>query len=310
MFWWGIIFMAVFLSAGAAADADEEYPDPHWKSGFCYKCHEEGWAEKGKNPKFKYDGDINKLCNSCHDVVSAHAYIHATGMIPSDEKLGVMSEEFKKALYRGDKEGKMTCIVCHELTYQCLEEEYKRKMDNPRFFRGGPYMTRTSMCYRCHEARQYERLNPHDQINDEGYMVENVCTFCHKVMPDRKRVRGIGDVTFRAEGDLAALCTGCHPVSKHPMWQTFKQITDIKSHLVVPSFGIFKKMKRSEDKAVLPLDTDTGRIFCGTCHNPHEKGIQRNSVADAGADGYKRLRVGSEGNMVICTMCHEPEQQE
>src|SRR3972149_4492036 len=94
MFWWGIIFMAVFLSAGAAADADEEYPDPHWKSGFCYKCHEEGWAEKGKNPKFKYDGDINKLCNSCHDVVSAHAYIHATGMIPSDEKLGVMSEEF------------------------------------------------------------------------------------------------------------------------------------------------------------------------------------------------------------------------
>ena len=52
----------------------------------------------------------------------------------------------------------------------------------------------------------------------------------------------------------------------------------------------------------MPLEPGTGKIFCATCHNPHERGIQFIAEADRGADNTQRLRAGREGG--ICLMCH------
>ena len=54
---------------------------------------------------------------------------------------------------------------------------------------------------------------------------------------------------------------------------------------------------------IRPLEPASGRIFCATCHNPHERGVQRDARVDRGADGYKRLR--TVGGETICSNCHD-----
>ncbi|MBI5893732.1 MAG: hypothetical protein HZB79_08810 [Deltaproteobacteria bacterium] len=272
----------------------KEYPNPHWKEGLCNECHE-GIPEKGRKQAFKYGGDIIKMCNSCHDVVSAHKYIHATGMVPSEEKLNKMPDDFKKALNRGDKEGKMTCLVCHEMLYQCLKENYNRKAIDSRFFRGGPYNSRTEICYNCHDASQYARLDPHEQITDEGEILIDKCIICHKITPDVKRVKGIEDVRFQVDEDFAQpLKPGEKPGEEK-----------VISHIRLPYEKVLKRYKftEAEREYVLPLEPGTGKITCATCHNPHERGIQKFTKADRGADNRQRLRAGGGG--ALCMNCHD-----
>ncbi len=304
----------------AASTAPEieskEYPNPHWQEGLCNECHE-GIPEKGKRQTFKYGGDIIKMCNSCHEVVSAHAYIHATGMVPSDDKLSRMPDEFKKALYRGDKQGRLTCLACHEMTYQCFKENFERKKIDSRFFRGGPYKSRADICYNCHEAGKYAVLNPHDQITDEGEILTDRCIICHKIVPDVKKAQGIEDVKFQVDEDLKVLCQRCHRDRPHPggSWmspdiarpmqpdETSEEAQPV-SHIRFPSvkvLRVYNATERTRDY-VLPLEPDTGKVFCATCHNPHERGIQKSAKADRGADDKQRLR--ADGTGVLCMNCH------
>lgn len=281
---------------------EHDYPNPHYAPGYCSECHV-GVPVRGAVQNFRTD-NMNELCNRCHEDISVHAYIHAVGMRPSEGKLGRMPPSFKEALYRGSEQGKLTCIVCHDVPIQCLKERYSERDTNPMFFRGGPYRERADLCYNCHETQRYRRFNPHDQINDEGDLVQDTCTFCHDVVPNRRRARSIRDVTFRIDEDLKRLCTGCHPVSKHPEWTAFKnRKSEVTQHLVEPPENILRRIRDTQDiyPIVLPLDPTTGKIFCCTCHNPHERGVQRNINADKGADWAQRLR---SVDKPICIMCH------
>ena len=73
----------------------------------------------------------------------------------------------------------------------------------------------------------------------------------------------------------------------------------------MPPDAILKRIKETEKQrdVIVPLEPKTGRIFCATCHNPHERGVQRYDKADRGADGPKRLR--RTGGMPICLNCHD-----
>jgi hypothetical protein len=75
-------------------------------------------------------------------------------------------------------------------------------------------------------------------------------------------------------------------------------------HLVVPSVKILERMNMmTEAKQVnLPLDGVTGKIFCGTCHNPHEQGVIIEASNAKGSNHEKRLR-----DDMICTNCHDIE---
>lgn len=283
----------------------EQIPDPHWREdgGGCRACHRGSPSEKDTKLITK---DINGLCNNCHDTVSVQNYIHAVGMVPSAEKRERMSENFRQAIKRGG--GVVTCIACHDLPMQCKKERFGEKGLNPRFFRGGPYSARTDLCFNCHNPTHYERLNPHDQISDEGELNTRRCLVCHSVTPSRRDAKSIDDVSFNVAEDLSKLCTGCHPWRPHPGggWAHFAKNSTIDgpNHLVKPPEEILKRLKESEAKrdVVMPLDASTGRIFCATCHNPHERGVQHYARADKGADGYKRLR--RTGGEPICMSCH------
>ncbi len=300
-------------AVGPSQDGGEgpkDIVDPHWTPDRCNECHE-GRAEKGEPLSFRYDGDFIRLCNRCHEEISAHAYIHATGMVPGEEKLERMPPDFKDALYRGDSEGRLTCIVCHNLVYQCLEEEFGRRENNPLFLRGGPFARRTDLCYRCHEPEKYARLNPHDQISDEGEILTSICSVCHRGVPDVKTADGIEDVEFKVEKDLERLCRRCHfDMPLHPgtfiaMIPAGGKRREPFTHLRVPSPAVMERIKEMTvlKDIIIPLEPGTGKIFCATCHNPHERGIQRLRRADRGADNVQRLRAGRTGE--ICLMCHE-----
>ena len=264
--------------------------DPHWRRGYCFACHSKD-AEKYPSV-FKRKGNIEKVCGNCHDAISGDTLIHATGMVPSKEVKSRMPKSFKLT-----EEGKVGCLTCHELKYQCLEKEYNRKGSDPKFFRGGPYNSRTDLCYKCHKKESYGRLNPHDQINDEGELMEDVCLYCHASLPDSRVDEGINAVKFVVD-DLKELCQRCHRDRAHPGGRFINF-----DHLVTPSPKIRFFMRHNEKKSnvALPLEPDTGKIFCATCHNPHERGVLRGRY-DKGADDAQRLRLGS--GFEICGACH------
>jgi predicted CXXCH cytochrome family protein len=53
-------------------------------------------------------------------------------------------------------------------------------------------------------------------------------------------------------------------------------------------------------KVDLPLDDE--KIFCGTCHNPHEKGVIQREAAGNGAGKEHFLRLN--GGYDLCVVCH------
>lgn len=276
---------------------DKQFQNPHWRIDNCQACHKE--KPKGNNLKL-HTSDINTLCNSCHTSVSKHRYIHPFGMKPSKKIMKNMPRSFSKAVKRGG--GKLTCITCHDLPMTCLPEKKSKQGLNPLFFREGPYKTRTELCYRCHDKNKYKRLNPHDQISDDGKINMKKCTVCHKSTDKLKTAKNITEVDFNYEGDLSSMCAGCHPVKPHP-GGSFSFFSDKKgpNHLVKPAEDILEYKLKMEEKnnVILPLEPGSGKIFCGTCHNPHEKDVIKVKAAAKGADSKNRLRMQK-----LCTNCH------
>jgi predicted CXXCH cytochrome family protein len=278
-----------------------QVPNPHWREDGCAACHA---GKPAKAALRLRDADINRLCNACHDAVSPHSYIHPVGMTPSKDMQGRMPADFKQSIKRGG--GKITCITCHDLPLQCLPQGPQKRGLNPLFFRAGPYRQRTDLCYRCHDPEYYQRLNAHDQVAKDGSIREDRCRICHSDAGDLKTARSINDVGFNVTGDLAAMCTGCHVWIPHPGTFSFRSkdpTNHLPNHLVVPPPDVVKQMRRMEkqNNIVLPLDPGTGKVFCGTCHNPHAKGVPMASLAATqGADADKRLRMQE-----ICLNCHD-----
>ncbi|WP_303902743.1 hypothetical protein [Thiohalomonas denitrificans] len=280
-----------------------QVPNPHWREEGCPACHQGG--EEGA-PALRTD-DINRLCNSCHSTAAVGDYIHPVGMKAHSDFLSRMPPDFKEAITRGGN--RVTCITCHDLPMQCDTSRRDEGNLNPRFFRGGPYQERTDLCFNCHNPKKYERYNPHDQINDQGELDLERCYVCHSVMPERSHAKGIHDVQFNLVDKLEQLCTGCHPWQPHPGggWASFASgSTNGKgpNHLVVPTEEIRRNLEQHEkqNNIAMPLEPATGRVFCATCHNPHERGVQYLHRADKGADGVRRLR---RGQHEICDACHD-----
>ncbi|MCF6282175.1 MAG: hypothetical protein L3J28_08175 [Candidatus Polarisedimenticolaceae bacterium] len=286
--------------------AFEELPNPHWREDSCTACHQEMMGV-GQAATPLRNENVSKMCTNCHDSTMVAEYIHAVDMVPSEGFLGRMPADFKKSIEQGD--GVVTCVACHDLPIQCLARGgIDARKSNPLFFRGGPYDTRTDLCFNCHDPKDYQRKNPHDQITDEGDLNAETCFYCHETTPNRTSSRDIYDVKFNINESLEKLCTGCHPYMPHPGGAWFSSRGNNAgggaNHLRVPPDKFLQQIikTRKEQDIVLPLEPETGRIFCATCHNPHERGVQFLSRADKGADGYKRLR---RGRFNVCSSCHD-----
>jgi hypothetical protein len=288
--------ITALVEAGKLARA--QVPDPHWRGDGCIACHVRKPDKRGLHLRSK---DVDALCNNCHTTVSFHSYIHPTGIRPEQKMLKQMSSGFRAAVKRA--KGKLSCITCHDLPKQCLGDKLQQQRE-PRFFRGGPYDTRSAICYQCHDAKAYARLNPHDQIDKQGHLREERCGVCHRTLKGLAQATTLEQVDFNLKDNLSAMCTGCHPYKPHPGggFSFSRKKQEASNHLVVPTPEIFKRMQQQQaaNQLLMPLDTSTGKIYCATCHNPHEKGVIHNVAAAKGAGSDKRLRT-----VEICEQCHD-----
>jgi len=275
-------------------------PDPHWKDNSCSVCHKNATSASKKNLRKK---NISDVCLSCHDAEYDHRYIHPIDIAPSKSMLKRMESSYKKSLKQSA--GKISCATCHDISIQCKASKSRQKLTNPKFFRSGPFKTRSQPCYFCHDKNEYEKLNPHQQLDGTGKIIESKCRICHAGSLDKlKQAKSIDDVAFHAPADnLASICWGCHVWTPHPggQFRFFKNAAG-PNHLIKPSLTILNSLQASQKNKniVFPLEPKTGKVFCGTCHNSHQKGVIKNKAAAKGAGSKSRLR-----DQNICQNCHD-----
>ncbi len=250
----------------------------HGNRAACRACHPRELAP-GEPPVF-LDADPTARCTGCHR--EDHARIHPVGRASTPETYPM---DFLD--YPLDEEGRLTCSTCHDEV--CYGEIDPR---NPRFLRGGPYVTPTDFCYRCHPKAGEGALNPHDQVTGDGQVVTTTCVFCHRKVPEDPGGADFDPKDLMYLHSPVELCMDCHDPGPHPT----------VNHLVEMPRAMVAKLHRYEERhrVHLPL-YDGSRIVCTTCHNPHEKGVLRGEAAlGAGEDMGWRVPSFAE----LCTPCH------
>jgi hypothetical protein len=274
----------------------EQVPNPHWREDACEACHA-GRPTRG-HARLR-ETDVNQRCNVCHEGISDHGHIHPVAMEAPADMVERMPKAFRRTLRGADNA--LTCATCHDSLVQCLPGRARHRSLNPRFLRGAPYRTRFDVCFRCHDKDNYRRLGAHDQVTDAGEVRKARCRLCHEDTQHLATARGMDDLSFTVEGDLSALCTRCHESVPHPSGGFTFLRHGTPNHLVKPSPDVLARMREMQARQgiILPLDPNTGRIFCGTCHNVHERGVIERHAAAQGADSEHRLR-----SPKLCLLCH------
>jgi hypothetical protein len=257
--------------------------DIHYSAKYCTECHV-SVPRKGSHKQLRYGGNYQQLCR-CHYSSSAN-YIHPVDVTPSQNLKGRIPAAFPL------QKGKVTCSTCHDIVVQCQDNHTdKIFLKEQKFLRGAPYETMTGICFQCHDKDQYQRYNPHLQLNAKKEILKQTCLYCHAEIPDEKHTH---HEDAKLIGNMDSLCIRCHIVEPR---QTFHA-----RHLRKPSDEVLTTIKnmKAQHGILLPLSED-GKITCATCHNPHEKGvIPDRRLAARGASLKKRHRLQHD----MCIKCH------
>jgi hypothetical protein len=272
-----------------------QIPNPHWHKDACLACHVDEPDEKGSPLKAESDG----TCFFCHSEKD-HAPIHPVNLVPGKEMLARMPDKFRRNLSSNNE---TNCITCHDALLPSTRKMTVASLHNRSFLRGGIYRSKTGICYRCHDKSAYQKLNPHDQINTEGFLEKNKCLICHREVPQQQEAGKASKVALHTDSNWVELCLNCHEWKPHPGGnRTFFGGGKIPDHLVVPGKKIRQRMDMMTRKhnLDLPLDPSNGKIYCATCHNPHERGVIKKASLAKGADEKGRLR-----SKKICLNCHD-----
>ncbi|MBI5418409.1 hypothetical protein HZA55_10800 [Candidatus Poribacteria bacterium] len=261
--------------------------NPHRRKTFCLSCHTK-YDEKGKVTGLKFEGELNKICTWCHDGKEARADIHPINVVLKENEYMKKPQNLLVTA-----EGKLTCYTCHYTGYgECEKnpDDRARAEDtkNKNHLRGWPFEDRWDQCYRCHVKREFKKFNAHYQMDSTtGKMIEESCLFCHSSRPEIDIV-GMEKVKFK--GIVIFICLGCHPDTPHPGRRAGS--SQGVNHLIQP-VEVPGKLKIPEG---IPL-SDKQRLHCGSCHNPHAKGVIK-SIYGKGAGANDRKRFEK------CTDCH------
>jgi len=266
----------------SSADTVTDLTNIHYTGKYCEVCHEKR-PLKGGQKHLKYKNNFDQLCK-CHNYKPGE-YVHPVNIEPSEEKRTKIPADLPL------QNGKINCITCHDIYMQC-QDNPELKLLNKKFIRGAPFKKRTELCFKCHDDTQYRKLDPHMQLDQNGNIIKEKCLHCHVEKPDEFRAT-FKDV--KLVGDLLSICQRCHV-------KTLKHPADA-NHMVMPSLKIAAMMRKTEEQfdTRLPLD-NYGKIFCATCHNPHQKGVI--PLERAGSRGSSE-KTGKRIPGNICLACHE-----
>ena len=264
--------------------------NPHWSSKHCNECHEED-QPSAESHVLRFKDDPVQLCNRCHKSEFARADLHPVGIKLSEKMNEQYSEKWPLL------NGKISCLTCHDSLLQ-MEENAPVQETNKYFLRGAPYGSLIDFCFVCHFKDDYMNTDPHKQLDKDGKIIENQCLFCHQSLPDSDVVENIGGVSFKDE--LALNCINCHKELNHDH-------PGRADHLLALSEPMKELLQAESTRRNMELPLDNETIFCGTCHNPHEKGVIHRKAVAGGAGEKEFLRMKDYD---LCLMCHPDERFE
>jgi hypothetical protein len=146
--------------------------------------------------------------------------------------------------------------------------------------------------------------NPHDLLDENGKVKESKCMLCHTSKPDISLIMTKeGDYRFMIEDyvDFSKKCDVCHPGNEeaHPV--------SVGHNGIKPSEDILKCMEESIEKMPqFEIPLHEGKIYCGTCHDPHIKSTFRKKSVTLGTEarGEKYLKQCLCGGFEMCVACH------
>jgi hypothetical protein len=286
-----------WLSEGSVTP--EQIPNPHWSIERCTACHSRS-PRKGKI-YLRFD-NLDESCNFCHNALPDHRRMHPVGQIPTPGMVATMSGRFSRKLDPVDN--RISCNTCHSISTQCNSRRFYQQGYNSSFIRGAPYASRTGLCYECHREADYKQINAHDQIFENGDLDTNSCLICHKSQPIESDNKETIQAELVVDINLSSICINCHTNPPHPGGNILfgKKQEEAANHLVVPDEYMLGRMLSLMDahETDLPLEPVTGKIYCGTCHNPHEQNVIQNFIGNKGADSKQRLRTTN-----LCSYCHD-----
>jgi hypothetical protein len=281
------LFLLLFIVSSAHAAGGG---NPHWKAGACSTCHNSD-APTVEALDLKTTPGY-AVCSDCHDGLDAAVCRHRSDIAVTDERLTDFDDVFKV----GVTDGQVGCTTCHEMQPHCARD-VKQRYRNPTFLRGAPYDYKGDQCFGCHEG-SYRQPSPHRQGRGTKFK-ENLCIFCHEIVPELNEAGDWMPVHFATDEPLSKLCSGCHNVGPHPS----SSVTGKTGwfHMSVPNEEFKERMKQTVEikGGRLPLDPNTGEMTCATCHNPHDPRLANFPEAETPGEGT-RLRYDD-----ICGACHE-----
>ncbi len=284
--------------------------NPHWTGKHCTECHEDK-PKAGRPVTFKFNGDFIKQCNRCHDTAVAKASEHLVGVaVPENKYFKKPSADFLL------QDGKLTCVTCHDPRVQ-EKDDLSEKEKNPMFLRRYDFKTQLTfewnksetadvrysqnryiLCFECHKKGQLLQWSPHkNQLNERGEINEELCLFCHLEVPD---VNAVDKSEWKLRRKSQHQCLNCH------MGKTRFHPIRVTHYGNLPPANIINQIEYSKRRVgvIIPLGIDAQgakRVVCNSCHNPHQRGVLKNSLSQKGADGVKRLRLDG---FTMCLACH------
>ncbi|MBI5419660.1 MAG: hypothetical protein HZA60_06185 [Deltaproteobacteria bacterium] len=106
----GAVALLLAVPGGAAEKKDRKTESPHGRKDAkaCLFCHVSAPAEEAarrRDPGLKFGGDIVALCSSCHE---GYRHMHPV-------KIAVAPDMKSPEDLPLDKDGKITCITCHDV---------------------------------------------------------------------------------------------------------------------------------------------------------------------------------------------------
>lgn len=303
-----VLFLGSISAGGTGAKKEEPVQNPHGEPASCTSCH---MAAAGGRPTLLFDGNVSRLCQSCHDGRSAAREAHPGDMAPSAAIAGRIPPDFPL------EGGMLTCCTCHDVTQNCNAGR-RSAPPNPNFLRGPDVSRPLEFCFHCHVREKYETFNAHDQLR-AGKAKTDVCVWCHVGTPDvGSGLKEAASYALRSKS--FNVCSNCHTVPKgHPlggkhmnatppaqmMW--YMSAYEMQPRMRLPLKRLLEYVRAAKrTPRSIPLD-ENGRITCYSCHNPHEKGLLPNwNPRSIGAEPKQAAnhRFRARGGNV-CVACHQ-----
>ena len=166
--------------------------NPHGSKD-CSFCHTVSTGATASNLK-------KEVCTTCHSAASINALIHPLeNLNPKSDKIAIPAE-FKRG-----SDGSLGCLTCHQVA--C-----KVDRSNRTFLRGGPYKREIDFCFNCHSKSNYQKMNPHKQIQKDGSVDKSTCLQCHVKQPSKD---DHPTIAREMQLDMTATCNKCHSLHSH-----------------------------------------------------------------------------------------------